>query len=214
MVFGIVFGSTLECANLNHLVFNAKLSHYVLIVHGLCSQAVPVEHTLRVDVYLVCNRCKIVGTLRVSIAISYNPLATLAEVFKRISYLLQCSHASAQGTSLHVYTLYTLVGLSLLDRGNDVVHANSRGVVACKLAKDIVLSLLAYRARKIEHKHRPIFNGLCSLSRSYHANNTHHTEYAGNNQKNNDADNGSGNVLEEFFHTKCVLVVCKDTINY
>ena len=115
LLLGKGLGGTLERAHLHHLALHAKLSHEVLVEHGLRSDAVPVDDALRIDVHLVCHRCYVVGTLRVVVAVSHNPLAALAEVGEGVAYLLQRGVVGHQCARFYVYAFYVVVSLGFLD---------------------------------------------------------------------------------------------------
>ena len=88
LLLGVPFGVALELAHFKHLIFQSHLvvESFVELYPG-CN-AVPVEHSLGVEVEFVGYRSQIIGSLRVGIAVCDNPLAAFFEVGQRVAQFL------------------------------------------------------------------------------------------------------------------------------
>ena len=200
LLLGEGLGCTLECAHLNNLPLHAELRHEVLVEHGLCTDAVPVDCALWVDVHFVGYRRHVVSALRVEVAVSHNPLAALAEVGECVAYLLQRSVVGCKCARFYVYAFYVVVSLSLLYSRENVVESAVQRVVACEHAERVLRSLLADSSRKIEHEHRVLLHVLCCVARRYHADDAHHADNAHHDEEAEHTDHRGKHVFDEVFH--------------
>ena len=80
VVLGIHLSGALILADLHHLHLDTHLAQQVLHEHGLGGDAVPVDVASRIQPNLVGHRAKIIGALRIGVAIGHNPLTRFLEV--------------------------------------------------------------------------------------------------------------------------------------
>ena len=112
LVFGVHFCGTLVFAYLYHLHLDAKLGKQVFDKHRLCSDAMPVQTALGIEIYFVGNRCQIICTLCIGFAISNNPLAAFAEIGQSLSKFLERGKVGAEqaGFQINAFDIFVVFG--------------------------------------------------------------------------------------------------------
>ena len=204
---GVNLRGALERAHLHYLIFHAKLFQGVGQEHRLCSQSVPVEHTLRVDVDGVCHRGQIVVALRVAVAVGHNPLAALFKVGQRAANGAQRGIGGSHTVGLHVDAFDVVVGLGFFQSREDSVQSRGFAVIARQRGKRIVGSLFADFTAQVEHQHRVVAHILFRLARGNHAHQTHHAEDEHQCTHQHQANHRGQHVLEKIFHRFCSIYV-------
>ena len=136
LVGGHHLRGTLVLAHLAELVFHAELGQQVFQEIRLCSQTVPVNHALRVQIDLVGHTTYIIGGLGIGVSVCHNPLATLLEIEQCLADgMCRCRSISREHAGFYVNSLDVFLFLGLLYGADNVVQSD--GICYCSACQHV-----------------------------------------------------------------------------